>query len=111
MRIPGETLPSGECMNWPICQALFPHVEYSWQTWAAVLHKGVQYAFKYGRYISAESMALESLETRTRILGPENTHTLDIVDRLAIELKARENTKRQRRWIDGHWRGERWSRA
>ena len=95
----GEAFPTGEHANWPVCQALFPHVEVMMPyrpsnknlqtTWAAVLYKGAWYASECGRYLVAESMARGNLEARERILGWESTQTLDSVDNLAAVLRAR----------------------
>ena len=79
-------LPIGEYENWERCQALFPHVQSaaaqkpkgqdSLLDWASVLYKAAWYMWKMGNGIDAETMLVQAMKVRKKILGDEHEDTL-----------------------------------
>ena len=92
-----NAFPTGDHVNWPVCQALFPHIEamaaYQIQNkeprlvWASILYRGAWYTCDSGRYGLAKMMAQASLEVREVTLGWEHTQTLESMDILASVLQ------------------------
>ncbi|KAH6696593.1 hypothetical protein BKA61DRAFT_497997, partial [Leptodontidium sp. MPI-SDFR-AT-0119] len=80
-------LPTGEYENWERCQALFPHAhsaavqkpkeQDSLLDWASVLYNAAWYAWKVGKGVEAENMAVNVMKVRKKILGDEHSDTLD----------------------------------
>ena len=79
-------LPTGEYENWKRCQTLFPHTQSavaqkpkkqdSLLDWASVLYKAAWYAWKMGKGMEAENMAVHTMKVRKRILGNKHNDTL-----------------------------------
>ena len=94
-------LPTGEYENWEKCQALFPHAQSaavqkpkeqdSLLDWASVLYNAAWYAWKIGKCVEAENMAVNVMKVRKKILGDEHSDTLDGVAMvgLACNLNGR----------------------
>lgn len=90
--------PTGDYENWTKCQALFPHaksavvqqpaVESSLQEWALILHRAAWYAWAKGSYVEAQKMALKARRTREKMLGQEDTETLDSMAILALAYSS-----------------------
>ncbi|CZR52081.1 related to kinesin light chain [Phialocephala subalpina] len=80
-------LPTGEYENWERCQALFPHAQSaaaqkpkgsdSLTGWASVLYKAAWYAIRIGKVVEAESMLIQAMKVRKKILGVEHSDTLE----------------------------------
>ncbi|KAH7111790.1 hypothetical protein B0J11DRAFT_585727 [Dendryphion nanum] len=89
--------PVGRHENWPICQALFPHVQAAvgcrpdsvkaLVAWASALFKGAWYASEIGQYGVAKDMGVSALEAREAILGVEHPDTLNSMNGSAIVLQ------------------------
>jgi hypothetical protein len=62
---------------------------------------------KQGKNEEAEAMHRRTLEGFEEVLGCEHPHTLTSVINLGLVLDRQGNTKRQKRCIDGRWRGVR----
>ncbi|KAH7128722.1 kinesin light chain [Dendryphion nanum] len=92
-----DSYPVGLYENWPICQALFPHVQAAvgyrpdsakaLVAWASTLAKGAWYAGETGRYSVARDMGVSALEAREAILGAEHLDTLTSMNSYAIILQ------------------------
>ncbi|KAH7108869.1 putative kinesin [Dendryphion nanum] len=90
--------PVGRHENWPICQALFPHVQAAagcrpdsakaLVAWASALFKGAWYAREIGQYGVAKDMGVSALEAREAILGVEHPDTLNSMNGSAIVLQS-----------------------
>ena len=103
INILGAAFPTGEHANWATCQALFPHVEAMemhrvrgtdyLQVWARVLYNGAWYAMNRGQFGLAEKMARASLEVDQKILGLDDTATLNSISMLALVLRHRGQYK------------------
>ncbi|KAH7305369.1 P-loop containing nucleoside triphosphate hydrolase protein [Rhexocercosporidium sp. MPI-PUGE-AT-0058] len=94
-------LPTGEYENWERCQALFPHAQSaaaqkpkeqdSLLEWASVLYNAAWYAWKVGKGVEAENMAVNAMKVRKKILGDEHSDTIDEIAMvgLAYNLNSR----------------------
>ncbi|PVH69017.1 TPR-like protein [Cadophora sp. DSE1049] len=93
--------PTGEYNNWARCQELFPHAQSaaaqkpeeqdSVLDWASVLYNAAWYAWRMGKGVETESMAVHSMKVRKKILGNEHNDTLDgmAIVGLAYNLNGR----------------------
>jgi len=82
-----SAFPSGEYETWATCQPLYPHVKMALElkpkgreavlTHAALMFRSAWYAYRKGTYADAESMATQSVESRTKELGHDDRETLD----------------------------------
>ena len=87
-------LSTGEYENWESCQALFPHAQSaaaqkpkeqdSLLDWASVLYKAAWYAWRMGKGVEAETMAVNVMKVRKKILGDEHSDTLDGMAMVAL---------------------------
>ena len=87
-------LSTGEYENWESCQALFPHAQSaaaqkpkeqdSLLNWASVLYKAAWYAWRMGKGVEAETMAVNVMKVRKKILGDEHSDTLDGMAMVAL---------------------------
>ena len=78
--------PTGEYENWAVCQALFPHAKSAAAQkpderdalvdWASILYRAAWYAWKVGNGVEAETMSIEAMRVRKRVLGIEHEDTL-----------------------------------
>ncbi|KAF7509984.1 hypothetical protein GJ744_007298 [Endocarpon pusillum] len=92
-----EVFPTGDYVNWPTCQELFPHVvaiagyqltsEEHLLMWAKIQHNGAWYAEERGWYGVSERMLQASFKVREAVLGLNDVQTLDSMNNLAILLK------------------------
>ncbi|KAH8894307.1 TPR-like protein [Thozetella sp. PMI_491] len=95
--------PIGQYENWPVCQALFTHVQAALQyrpkdewldQWATLLYNGGWYAWLQGRYDIAERMAGMARKAREKRLGKEDRATL------ASTFLFAEVIRRRGRWTE-----------
>ncbi|KAH7111112.1 hypothetical protein B0J11DRAFT_598995 [Dendryphion nanum] len=90
--------PIGRHENWPICQALFPHVQAAagcWPdsakvlvVWASALFKGAWYAREIGQYGVARDIDVSVLEAREAILRVDHPDTLEGMNGSALDLQS-----------------------
>ncbi|KZM21778.1 ADP binding [Ascochyta rabiei] len=91
-----EGFPISGFENWPLCQALFPHVQAALdnlpvdadalETWASISLKASKYAGEMGDYSKAYKLALDGFEVREILLGPEDLLTLDSLNSVGVTL-------------------------
>lgn len=89
-----QELLTGKYKNWQTRRSLFPHIrsaifqqpksENSLIQWAALLHKGAQYAWGSGNFIDMKDMALKSWMQRTKLLGAEDPDAIASAAILAV---------------------------
>ena len=82
--------PTGEYENWWTCQVLFPHAKSAATTqpkeesllaeWAKLLYHAAWYAWRKGSTTDAETLALKSMEARSKLFGQEHVDTLNSMD-------------------------------
>ncbi|KAH7418642.1 P-loop containing nucleoside triphosphate hydrolase protein [Cadophora sp. MPI-SDFR-AT-0126] len=92
-------LPTGEYENWEKCQALFPHAQSaaaqrpkepdSLPEWASVLYKAAWYAWRMGKGVETESMAVQAMKARKKIFGQEHNDTLSSMAMVGLAYKLR----------------------
>jgi tetratricopeptide (TPR) repeat protein len=96
-----QEFPTPEYANWPRCQTLFPHVlpmveqkepsskepsSRETDAWALLLNNTGWYALSQGLFGQAESMFLEAVRIRKKILGSDEPSTLLSLNLLASVL-------------------------
>jgi tetratricopeptide (TPR) repeat protein len=91
-----QEFPTGEYANWPRCHTLFPHVLHMVEqkepssretnAWALLLNNTGWYALRQGLFGQAESMVLEAVRIRKKILGSDEPSTLLSLNLLASVL-------------------------
>jgi tetratricopeptide (TPR) repeat protein len=91
-----QEFPIPEYANWPRCQTLFPHVlpmveqkepsSRETDAWALLLNNTGWYALRQGLFGQAESMVLEAVRIRKKILGSDEPSTLLSLNLLASVL-------------------------
>jgi tetratricopeptide (TPR) repeat protein len=87
-----QKFPTGKYRNWPICEALEPHVQvvlrYDYNSQlcrlerAKILHNSADFALARGNYEVAMKRAKKAARIRKEILGPDDPATLDSLDLL-----------------------------
>ncbi|KAF2476755.1 TPR-like protein [Lindgomyces ingoldianus] len=92
-----ESYPVGRPENWPVCQALFPHVQAvvnsqpkdakALEAWASVLFKAAWYATEMGQYNKAYEMGSAAFQVRETILGAEHPDTLNSLNSLGVVVE------------------------
>ncbi|PVH73200.1 hypothetical protein DL98DRAFT_431749 [Cadophora sp. DSE1049] len=90
-------LPTGKYENWERCQALFPHAQSAAAQrpkeqdflldWASVLYKAAWYAWEMGKGVEAETMAVNAMKVRKKILGDKHSDTLDGMAMVGLACK------------------------
>ncbi|KAH7418767.1 hypothetical protein BKA64DRAFT_590888 [Cadophora sp. MPI-SDFR-AT-0126] len=90
-------LPTGEYENWERCQTLFPHAQSaagqkptkqeSLLDWASVLYKAAWYAWMIGNGVEAETMSVQAMKVRKKILGNEHKYTLSGMAMVGLAYK------------------------
>jgi hypothetical protein len=93
-KILSNEFPTGEYENWARCQELFPHAQSaaaqkpeeqeSLTDWASVLYNAAWYAWRMGKGMDAENMAVHTMKVRKRILGNEHNDTLSSMAMVAL---------------------------
>jgi hypothetical protein len=90
-------LPTGEYESWERCQALFPHAQSaaaqkpkgqdSLLDWASVLYKAAWYMWEMGNGVEAETMSVQAMKVRKKILGDEHEYTLSGMAMVGLAYK------------------------
>ncbi|USP72879.1 TPR domain protein [Curvularia clavata] len=89
--------PTGEYENWPTCQALYAHAKSAMAQqpeeksllveWATLLYRASWYAYEKGNAAEAETLALQSMKARKKVLGREHENTLESVGMVGLAYK------------------------
>ncbi|KAH8595376.1 P-loop containing nucleoside triphosphate hydrolase protein [Bisporella sp. PMI_857] len=89
--------PTGEYENWAKCQMLFPHAQSavaqqpderdSLTDWASILYKAAWYAWRIGKGVEAEKMAVQVMKVRKKIFGHKHDDTLDSMVMVGLAYK------------------------
>ncbi|CAG7556414.1 unnamed protein product [Fusarium equiseti] len=95
--------PWGHFENWPICQALLPHIEpiisikpniqSVIEDWAGLLNPVSHYLMTLGQYSRAQILAEASVEATSELLGQDHSDTLKSKSTLASILRHRGKIK------------------
>jgi tetratricopeptide (TPR) repeat protein len=98
-----QKFPTRKYQNWPICEALEPHVQvvlrYDYNSQlcrlerAKILHNSADFALARGNYEVAMERAKEAARIRKEILGPDDPATLDSLDLLVSSYSNQERWK------------------
>lgn len=91
-----ERFPLGGTNDRTTCQALFPHAQTALddhpfgadalEAWASISWKAGWYIGGMGEYRKAYKLALDSLDVREILLGPEDPDTLDSLNSVGVAL-------------------------
>ncbi|KAH7318969.1 hypothetical protein BKA65DRAFT_569095 [Rhexocercosporidium sp. MPI-PUGE-AT-0058] len=89
--------PTAEYENWVRCQELFPHAqsaaaqkpeaEESLKDWASLMYKAAGYAWRMGKGVEAENMAVYAAKVRKKILGDKHSDTLNGIAMVGLAYK------------------------
>lgn len=92
-RILAAAFPESDHKNWPVCQALLPHVMTLLtqpptnvsllEKWALIVSRAGTYTLEVGRCSTSKSLHKAALEVREEVLGKEHPYTLFNVCSLA----------------------------
>ena len=85
---------NGKFENWPLCEALLPHVKSAMELkprnrtsllqWATILNIGADYSYNRGEASDTEAMAVQSYKVRAELLGYRDWRTLSSIELWAL---------------------------
>lgn len=89
--------PKGSYENWPLCQALYPHIKSAFLQrpkenkslleWASLMHDAALYPLEKGNIADAISLSESAMKVRGKLLGQKDETTLDSMDSVSLEYR------------------------